>query len=87
MNIAIPQYFAVYNSLAQKTGSFSSQQVYYNNTALAGHGKAGECIHCGLCEQACPQHLPIREKLKEADRELRPLPLKIGLKAVRAFIK
>ena len=61
--IAIPQYFAVYNSIMRTTGSYSSQQVYYNNIALSGHGKAGECIKCGKCEQACPQHLPIREYL------------------------
>ncbi|WP_434509778.1 4Fe-4S dicluster domain-containing protein [Desulfitobacterium sp. AusDCA] len=40
-----------------------SQIVYYNNLAIS-HGKAGDCISCGKCEQACPQHLPIREYLK-----------------------
>ena len=64
-HIAIPQYFAAYNSIMRTTGSFSSQMVYYNNTAMAGHGRAGDCIGCGLCEQACPQHLPIRENLKK----------------------
>ena len=64
-NIAIPQYFAAYNSIMRTTGSYSSQQVYYNNIALAGHGKAGECIKCGKCEQACPQHLPIRDHLEQ----------------------
>ena len=64
-NIAIPQYFAVYNSIMRTTGSFSSQQVYYNNTALAGHGKAGDCVKCGNCEKACPQHLPIRDHLEQ----------------------
>ena len=29
-NIAIPQYFALYNSVSRTTGSFSSQNVYYN---------------------------------------------------------
>lgn len=46
------------------TGSFSSQMVYYNNIAIS-HGKASDCINCGKCEQACPQHLPIREYLKD----------------------
>lgn len=61
-DIAIPQYFALFNSIARTTGSFSSQAVYYRNTALK-HGKAGDCIGCGQCEKACPQHLSVRKYL------------------------
>ena len=61
-NIAIPQYFALLNSVSRTTGSFSSHNVYYNNTALT-HGKASECVGCKQCERACPQHLPITEHL------------------------
>jgi uncharacterized protein len=61
--IAIPQYFALYNSIMRTTGSFSSQMVYYNNIALQ-HGRAGDCIGCKQCERTCPQHLPIVEYLK-----------------------
>lgn len=64
-NIAIPNYFALYNSIERTTGSFSSQQVYYNNTVLSGRGRASDCIKCGKCEQACPQHLPIRKYLED----------------------
>ncbi len=63
-DIAIPQYFALFNSVFRTAGSFSSQAVYYNNISLK-HGKAGDCIGCGQCEKACPQHLPIRQHLKE----------------------
>ena len=63
-SIAIPEYFSLYNSIMRTTGSFSSQMVYYNNIAIF-NGKAGDCIGCGKCEQACPQHLPIREHLKD----------------------
>lgn len=64
-NIAIPQYFALYNSIMRTSGSFSSQQEYYNNIALNNHGKASDCVKCGKCEQACPQHLPIRTHLDQ----------------------
>lgn len=64
-NIAIPNYFAIYNSVKSATGSFSSQHVYYNNLVLSGRGKAGDCIKCGRCEKACPQHLPIRKYLED----------------------
>ena len=29
------------------------------------HGKASECLHCGLCEKNCPQRIAIREMLEE----------------------
>lgn len=65
MNIAIPDYFALYNSSKRAvTGNISSQFVYYLNLAV-NHGKAGDCIGCGQCENTCPQHLKIPELLKD----------------------
>ena len=33
-----------------------------------GHGKkrAADCIKCGRCEEACPQHIKIRAELERA---------------------
>ena len=49
-------------------------------------GFATQCIGCGKCELHCPQHIQIREKLKEADKHLRPLPFKIGIGVARRLI-
>ena len=58
------------------SGSFTAMNTLtlYNNMELSKgrenwlvtmHGKkrAGECIKCGRCEQACPQHIKIRDEL------------------------
>ncbi len=64
MNIAIPKYFSLYNAEKQdKSGSWTPHGEYYSRLT-AQFGKASECIACGHCESACPQHLPIIEHLK-----------------------
>jgi predicted aldo/keto reductase-like oxidoreductase len=73
-NIAIPDYFALYNSAKRAvTSNISSQFVYYMNLA-ANHGKAGDCIGCKQCESACPQHLKITELLKDVSATFDVIP-------------
>lgn len=64
-NIAIPKYFSLYNAEKQEFSGkgWTSQGEYYERLT-ANYGKASDCIGCGKCEKACPQHLPIRENLK-----------------------
>ncbi len=38
--------------------------------ALANGTGADKCSACGECEERCPQHIPIAEKLKEAHAHL-----------------
>lgn len=63
-NIAIPQYFSLYNNEKMfPPEDFPSQRMYYNNLATQ-YGKASDCIKCGKCEKMCPQHLTIRKYLE-----------------------
>jgi uncharacterized protein len=68
-NIAIPDYFALYNSAKHAvTDNISSQFVYYMNLTSTC-GKASDCIECKKCEELCPQHLKITEYLKDVVEE------------------
>ena len=62
MQISIPDLFACRNTKKQ----FDNWNAdYYYEIHTKNGGKASSCIECGLCENICPQHLQIRELLKE----------------------
>ncbi len=67
-NIAIPQYFSLYNADLQEKRSgkrsWTTQECYYE-TLNENYGKASDCIKCGKCEKMCPQHLEIRKHLEK----------------------
>ena len=63
MNIAIPEYFALYNLVHQYGNSWSTKQAYLN--LVKDYGAPSACISCGQCEHHCPQHINIIETLKE----------------------
>ncbi len=84
--VDIPGIFRCYNAMyteSKREGRFQFAQTVGLTREPAF---ATQCIQCGKCEKHCPQNLPIRAKLKEADRELRPLPYKIGIDLVRMFM-
>lgn len=66
--ILIPDLFASLNS--KNIFHSWNTDFYYNNVLTKnGHGKASDCIKCGMCERVCPQHLDIRELLEKVAAE------------------
>ncbi len=62
MEINIP---GVFRSLNEQTKFPGRKSDLYGWVTRKG-GKASDCIECGACEEICPQHLPIRDLLKQA---------------------
>ncbi|MBD5495570.1 MAG: aldo/keto reductase [Lachnospiraceae bacterium] len=84
--VDIPGNFYYYNLMYMEKKTSARVEFAQNMGLRKEPGFASQCIECGKCEQHCPQHINIREKLKEADRNLRPLPYKLGINAARKFI-
>ena len=84
--VDIPGAFRCYNAMFIESKTAGRFQYAQTVGLTKEPAFATQCIGCGRCEQHCPQSLPIREKLKEADRALRPLPYKIGINVARKFM-
>ena len=64
-NIGISGSFTAMNLLTlYRDKAFAKHQEEW---LVGGHGKAraDQCVKCGKCEEACPQHIKIRENLKK----------------------
>ena len=84
--VDIPGIFRCWNTMYTESKSQGRLQ-FAQTVGLSGSAPfADRCVGCGKCERHCPQSIPIREKLKEADRALRPLPYKLGIRVARAFM-
>lgn len=65
--ISIPDLFAVMNT--KQIYHDWNADYYYNNVHTTQGRKASDCIKCGKCEKACPQHLKIRKLLEDVVKE------------------
>ncbi|MBQ1963720.1 MAG: aldo/keto reductase [Clostridia bacterium] len=63
--IEIPQYCTLYNRAKQaEEAEMGELKVAYSELAKS-YGKASDCIACGQCVRACPQHIRIVAALRE----------------------
>ena len=67
--VAIPTMFSAYNDSFVFPHRAEMVAVLYNRF-LKPEQRASACIECGACEEKCPQHIPIREELKNVHQRL-----------------
>ena len=88
--VDIPSSFRCLNEI-ELEGRLTAKKEYWQTTAVRRvPGSASRCIGCGKCERHCPQHLPIREKLKEVSKELETPIYKVarlGMRIVKPWGK
>ncbi|MBR4471789.1 MAG: aldo/keto reductase [Erysipelotrichaceae bacterium] len=65
MQITIPDLFKVMNKAIVNGCDERTRGDYKGATVKVNKGIASDCIKCGQCEEACPQHLPIRSLLEK----------------------
>jgi hypothetical protein len=65
--VAIPENFLQLNNLSIYRNRQSAEFFYFH--ILKAEQRASHCEACGQCEELCPQHIPIRDRLKEVVRE------------------
>lgn len=64
MNIGISGSFGALNMYTLYKNYDLAKNREFFDVVMHGHKKAGECIKCGACESACPQHIEIRKELE-----------------------
>ena len=83
--VDIPGTFAAWNR-RHSEGKFWGLVEYFMCTTLRSKGcAASNCVDCGKCEQHCPQGIPIRQKLKEARKDLETPLYRFGCKVAKLF--
>ena len=85
--VDIPTCFAAYND-SYADGLVNGMREYMMCTTLRkARSNAGLCVKCGKCEQHCPQHLPIREKLDDVKKRLENPVYKLAAWAAPKIMK
>jgi predicted aldo/keto reductase-like oxidoreductase len=67
--VNIPRIFRKYNE-ARVYGLWEVTRATYRDWSPSAGKRADACVECGLCEEKCPQRIPIRTQLAEAHEAL-----------------
>ena len=85
--VDIPGTFAAWNRQASD-GRIRGMLDYFMCTGIRKeYTGASNCIGCGKCEQHCPQHIAIRDELKNARKDLEGPLYKAARKVVPLVMK
>ena len=85
--VDIPGTFAAYNRIYSESKFYGLKEYFMCTAFRKNVTGASNCVGCGKCERHCPQGLPIRQHLKDAQKELE-IPLYRLAKAIaRKFVK
>ncbi len=65
-DIAIPGIFEAMNLYTLYGNLPFAKNKFFWNTKANGHKVASECVKCGKCEEACPQHIKIPDEIEKS---------------------
>ena len=85
--VNIPGCFGAYN-MSYAMGYIAGMGLYFNATLGLGAARSGpgNCTKCGVCVKKCPQEIDIPRRLKDVEKRLEPLPVRLGLKIAKRFL-
>ena len=84
--VDIPGTFRCYNVTSTESLG-NGRHEYFQSVALRKETPfATQCVACGRCEAHCPQHLPIINELRKADRVLRPWYYRAAIAVARKWL-
>ena len=81
--VDIPGTFRCWNEMYTERRDVGRKEYWQTVSLRREPAFATQCVRCGLCETHCPQHLPIRDSLPKADRDLRPLRWRVAAAVAR----
>ena len=83
--VDIPGTFAAYNRRYSENKFWGLVDYFMCTSLRKNSAAASNCIECGKCEKHCPQHIQIRQELKNARKELEGPVYKFARKVTKFF--